>query len=85
MVTTRVAVAPMKVAQVLEPGGDFEIVEGEIPKPGAGDRCASKCRPVVSATVTYSRHLAERSAGRGAGIAQLLAWVFVPLRGQGVS
>jgi D-arabinose 1-dehydrogenase-like Zn-dependent alcohol dehydrogenase len=26
----------MKVAQVLKPGGDFEIVEREIPKPGVG-------------------------------------------------
>ena len=34
--TIRVAVAPMKVAQVPKPGGDFEIVEREIPKPGAG-------------------------------------------------
>jgi hypothetical protein len=29
-------VAPMKVAQVPKAGGDFEIVEREIPKPGAG-------------------------------------------------
>jgi hypothetical protein len=36
MATTRVAVAPMKVAQVLKPGGEFEIVEREIPKPGVG-------------------------------------------------
>jgi D-arabinose 1-dehydrogenase-like Zn-dependent alcohol dehydrogenase len=36
MATTRVAVAPMKVAQVLKPGGDFEIAEREIPKPGVG-------------------------------------------------
>ena len=36
MSTTRVAVAPMKVAQVPKPGADFEIVEREIPKPGVG-------------------------------------------------
>ena len=36
MATTRVAIAPMKVAQVPKPGADFEIVEREIPKPGAG-------------------------------------------------
>lgn len=40
MATLRVAVkpqaAPMKVAQISKPGGDFEIVEREIPKPGAG-------------------------------------------------
>jgi D-arabinose 1-dehydrogenase-like Zn-dependent alcohol dehydrogenase len=34
MATTRVAVAPMKAAQVPKPGGDFEVVEREIPKPG---------------------------------------------------
>jgi D-arabinose 1-dehydrogenase-like Zn-dependent alcohol dehydrogenase len=36
MATPRVAVAPMKAAQISKPGGDFEIVEREIPKPGAG-------------------------------------------------
>src|SRR6201997_5510998 len=36
MATPKVAVAPMKVAQVPKPGADFEIVEREIPKPGAG-------------------------------------------------
>src|ERR1700730_6388762 len=40
MATLRVAVkpeaAPMKVAQISKPGGDFEIVEREIPTPGAG-------------------------------------------------
>jgi D-arabinose 1-dehydrogenase-like Zn-dependent alcohol dehydrogenase len=36
MATTRVAVAPMKAAQVPKAGGDFEVVEREIPKPGAG-------------------------------------------------
>src|ERR1019366_5489728 len=36
MVTTAVAVATMKVAQVSSPGADFEIVEREIPKPDAG-------------------------------------------------
>jgi D-arabinose 1-dehydrogenase-like Zn-dependent alcohol dehydrogenase len=39
MSTMRVAVvpevAPMKVAQISKPGGDFEIVEREIPEPGA--------------------------------------------------
>ena len=37
MATTRVAVAPMKVAQVPKAGGDFEIVEREVPQPGAGN------------------------------------------------
>lgn len=36
MATTRVAMAPMKVAQISKAGGDFEIVEREIPKPEAG-------------------------------------------------
>ncbi|HXE32611.1 MAG TPA: alcohol dehydrogenase [Verrucomicrobiae bacterium] len=36
MATTRVAVAPMKAAQISKAGGDFEIVEREVPKPGAG-------------------------------------------------
>ncbi len=36
MATTRVAVAPMKAAQISRAGGDFELVEREIPKPGAG-------------------------------------------------
>jgi D-arabinose 1-dehydrogenase-like Zn-dependent alcohol dehydrogenase len=35
MATTKVAIAPMKVAQIPKPGADFEIVEREIPKPGA--------------------------------------------------
>jgi D-arabinose 1-dehydrogenase-like Zn-dependent alcohol dehydrogenase len=37
MATTRVAVGTMKAAQVSKPGGDFEVVEREIPKPGAGE------------------------------------------------
>jgi D-arabinose 1-dehydrogenase-like Zn-dependent alcohol dehydrogenase len=36
MATTRVAIAPMKAAQISKGGGDFEIVERDIPKPGAG-------------------------------------------------
>src|SRR5215467_5696904 len=36
MATTKVAVAPMTVAQVPKAGADFQIVEREIPKPGAG-------------------------------------------------
>src|SRR6266481_3864057 len=37
MATTRVAVAPMKVAQIPMPGADFQIVEREIPNPSAGE------------------------------------------------
>jgi D-arabinose 1-dehydrogenase-like Zn-dependent alcohol dehydrogenase len=36
MATTRVAIVPIKAAQISKPGGDFQIVEREIPKPGAG-------------------------------------------------
>lgn len=40
MATLRVSgvpeLAPMRVAQISKPGGDFEIVEREVPKPGAG-------------------------------------------------
>ena len=36
MATTRPAVGPMKVAQIPKAGAAFEIVEREIPKPGAG-------------------------------------------------
>ncbi len=36
MATTKAGIAPMKAAQVARPGGNFEIVEREIPKPEAG-------------------------------------------------
>jgi D-arabinose 1-dehydrogenase-like Zn-dependent alcohol dehydrogenase len=36
MATTKVAIAPMKVAQIPNAGADFQIAEREIPKPGAG-------------------------------------------------
>jgi len=36
MASTKIGIAPMKAAQVPKAGGDFEIVEREIPKPGAG-------------------------------------------------
>jgi len=37
MATASVVAATMKAAQITKPGGDFEIVEREIPKPGAGE------------------------------------------------
>jgi len=37
MATTKVGIAPMKVAQIPKAGADFEIVEREIPKPSAGE------------------------------------------------
>jgi D-arabinose 1-dehydrogenase-like Zn-dependent alcohol dehydrogenase len=36
MATMKVAIAPMKAAQIPSPGADFQIVEREIPNPGAG-------------------------------------------------
>ena len=36
MATTKTAIATMKVAQISKPGGDFELVEREIPKPLEG-------------------------------------------------
>src|SRR5271155_580586 len=36
MATTKVGIAPMKAAQIPKPGGDFEIVEREVPNPEAG-------------------------------------------------
>src|SRR6266542_996573 len=36
MSTTKVAIAPMKVAQIPKAGADFQIVEREIPMPGVG-------------------------------------------------
>jgi D-arabinose 1-dehydrogenase-like Zn-dependent alcohol dehydrogenase len=35
-VAGKTAVAPVKVAQISKPGGDFEIVDRELPDPGAG-------------------------------------------------
>ena len=43
MATTKVGIAPMKVAQISKPGGDFEIVEREIPNP-VQEKYASRCR-----------------------------------------
>ena len=37
MATTRTAIAPMRVAQIPKAGADFEVVDREIPKPGAGE------------------------------------------------
>ncbi len=36
MATTAIAVATMKVAQISKPGSGFQIVERELPEPGAG-------------------------------------------------
>ncbi len=44
MATTKVALAPMKAAQIPKPGADFQIVEREIPKPAAGQVGIKHCR-----------------------------------------
>ena len=36
MATTKVAVTPIKVAQIPKAGADFQIVERDIPKPDPG-------------------------------------------------
>ena len=36
MAVAKTAIAPMKAAQISKPGGDFEIVEREIPTPVEG-------------------------------------------------
>jgi len=38
MATTRIAMSTVKAAQISKPGAEFELVEREIPKPGAGLR-----------------------------------------------
>src|SRR5690348_18438721 len=37
MATTKVGIAPMKVALVPSAGADFQVVEREVPRPGAGE------------------------------------------------
>src|SRR2546429_1282512 len=37
MATTKIAIAPMKAAQIPKGGADFQIVEREIPAPGVGE------------------------------------------------
>src|SRR5499427_9088916 len=37
MATTKLATAPMKVAQIPKAGADLQIVEREIPNPGVGE------------------------------------------------
>lgn len=54
MAKTKIATAPMKVAQIPNPGADFQIVEREIPTPDAG-QVRIKVQAVVSATVMRSR------------------------------
>ena len=51
--TTAVAVATMKAAQVTAAGAGLRIVELEVPDPGP-DRCASKFRLVACATAMRS-------------------------------
>jgi D-arabinose 1-dehydrogenase-like Zn-dependent alcohol dehydrogenase len=37
MATTRVVASTMRVAQISKPGGDFEVIEREVPKPRMGE------------------------------------------------
>ncbi|HTR37587.1 MAG TPA: alcohol dehydrogenase [Bryobacteraceae bacterium] len=37
MATTKIGIAPMRAAQISKPGGDFEIVQRDVPKPNAGE------------------------------------------------
>jgi hypothetical protein len=50
MATTRVAIAPMKAAQIPKPGADSSA---KFPNPVL-DTCTSRFRPVASATVICS-------------------------------
>ena len=52
MATTKVGLAPMKVAQISKAGGEFEIVEREIPKAGAGHVLIMCAGDVACATAT---------------------------------
>ena len=36
MATTKMAIAPMRVAQISKAGGDFEVVDRKIPNPVVG-------------------------------------------------
>jgi D-arabinose 1-dehydrogenase-like Zn-dependent alcohol dehydrogenase len=61
MATTRVAVAPMRVAQVPKAGADFEIVEREIPRPGADQVCVK----VAACGVCHSDVLTKEGSWPG--------------------
>lgn len=56
--------APMKVAQISKPSGDFETVQREVAVPSPV-RCESRFRPAVSATVTCLR---KKGCGLGFSI-----------------
>ncbi len=71
MPTAKVGIAPMKVAQISKPGGDFEIVEREIPNPGAGEvrikvqachvsRMPAWTVPLLPQPQSYRHHLRRR-------------------------
>ena len=73
MATTKIAIAPMKVAQIPKAGGDFEIVEREIPKPGAGQvrikvQACGVCHSDVLTKEGVARHsVSPRSRTRSRG------------------
>ena len=61
MATTKIAIAPMKAAQIPKGGADFQIVEREIPAPGVGEvrikvqetRCTSNLHQISQALQLY--------------------------------
>ena len=59
MATTKVGIAPMKVAQISKPGGDFEIVEREIPAPTGQVRIKVQAWAFATATC-----LSKKASGR---------------------
>jgi D-arabinose 1-dehydrogenase-like Zn-dependent alcohol dehydrogenase len=61
MATTKVEAGTMKVAQVSKAGGDFEIVERAIPKPGAGEALIK----VQACGVCHSDSLTKEGAWPG--------------------
>src|SRR5579862_8423699 len=66
MATTRVAVGTMAAAQVSRPGADFEIVERQIPKPGAGEALQELGgAQVILATAPSSKAMSELIDGLG--------------------
>jgi hypothetical protein len=76
MATATVATATMKVAQLTKPGGEFEVVEREIPKPGASEVLIKVLRR--PSTVTWRRHplpVTRHGGGLSDGRSQLANFV----------
>ena len=73
MATTKAGIAPMKAAQISKAGGDFEIVEREIPNPSAGQvrikvQACGVCHSDVLTKGRLARHsVSSRSRTRSGG------------------